>query len=470
MSIAARIESINNNLKNAYESLDGLGIDLTNTDKNLENLSSKIDILYNELPKITGEGTKITLTPTRKGRMQLDLKGNTKQVTSILPEEYTQVDYIESHGTEYIDTGVNADYKLSFKAKMKFLNTTQKFMGTIKIDDTNYLRHHFAVNAGMTYTNVIYYTGTRNVEITQFDNDIHEYNIDVYNKLANVDGGSDITMNYDTNFDTELNYFICARNRNAQLLQQDFIQIQIYKFKMYTAGVLVRDFIPCYRNSDNVVGLYDLVNGVFYENQGSGAFTYGSVFIIPNPDYPQNIEVVTGNNVVRNIGKNIAKSYVNSNARWRYSDSLYVDAEFEVGKKYVISFVDESVGNTYYRNEYFMSNVSSYNITVSGQRQSYYFECKSTDKTKSRTYVEGKGYVLFKNSNELSILPQFKDIQIEEVESYDVLPTPYEQYREKEYELNLGDMELCKINDYQDILFKNIVGDKNYNAELESGA
>lgn len=38
------------------------------------------------------------------------------------------------------------------------------------------------------------------------------------------------------------------------------------------------------------------------------------------------------------------------------------------------------------------------------------------------------------------------------------------------YNLNLGNIELCKIGDYQDILFKNVVGDENYNAELENGA
>jgi len=39
----------------------------------------KIKGIYNNWPKVTNEGTEITLTPTRKGRMQLDLKGNTSQ-------------------------------------------------------------------------------------------------------------------------------------------------------------------------------------------------------------------------------------------------------------------------------------------------------------------------------------------------------------------------------------------------------
>jgi hypothetical protein len=45
---------------------------------------------------------------------------------------------------------------------------------------------------------------------------------------------------------------------------------------LYDNNVLVRDFIPCYRKSDNEIGLYDVVNGVFYANAGSGTFTKGN--------------------------------------------------------------------------------------------------------------------------------------------------------------------------------------------------
>lgn len=52
--------------------------------------------------------------------------------------------------------------------------------------------------------------------------------------------------------------------------------MRLYYFKMWTDGVLVRDFVPVVRNSDNSRGLYDLANDVFYENIGTGAF------LIPN--------------------------------------------------------------------------------------------------------------------------------------------------------------------------------------------
>lgn len=47
--------------------------------------------------------------------------------------------------------------------------------------------------------------------------------------------------------------------------------------RIWKAGVLVRDFMPAIRNSDNVVGMYDTVSGTFFENQGTGVFVAGTV-------------------------------------------------------------------------------------------------------------------------------------------------------------------------------------------------
>ena len=51
--------------------------------------------------------------------------------------------------------------------------------------------------------------------------------------------------------------------------------MQLYTFKIYDNDVLVRDFMPCYRKSDNEIGLFDSVNGKFYTNKGSGTFEMG---------------------------------------------------------------------------------------------------------------------------------------------------------------------------------------------------
>lgn len=46
-----------------------------------------------------------------------------------------------------------------------------------------------------------------------------------------------------------------------------------YYVKIWDNGTLVRDMIPCYRKLDNVIWMYDAVNGVFYTNSGSWTFT-----------------------------------------------------------------------------------------------------------------------------------------------------------------------------------------------------
>ena len=50
---------------------------------------------------------------------------------------------------------------------------------------------------------------------------------------------------------------------------------KMYYAKFYYNDVLVRDLVPCYRKADNEIGMYDLVNGVFYTNAGTGTFTKG---------------------------------------------------------------------------------------------------------------------------------------------------------------------------------------------------
>ena len=48
-------------------------------------------------------------------------------------------------------------------------------------------------------------------------------------------------------------------------------------FDLKVGGVLLRSFLACRRTSDSVAGMYDIANGVFYSNAGTGTFTSGGV-------------------------------------------------------------------------------------------------------------------------------------------------------------------------------------------------
>jgi hypothetical protein len=80
MSISSRITEMEQHIGNAYDKIEDLGIDLTNVDKNIDNIATMLEDVWNEYPKVTATDVEeATLNGTKKGRMEIDLKGNTKQ-------------------------------------------------------------------------------------------------------------------------------------------------------------------------------------------------------------------------------------------------------------------------------------------------------------------------------------------------------------------------------------------------------
>ena len=65
--------------------------------------------------------------------------------------------------------------------------------------------------------------------------------------------------------------FLFARNNDGTA--GSFSSFKLYSCKIYKSWTLVRNFVPCYRKSDSVIWLYDLVNKQFYTNAGSWTFT-----------------------------------------------------------------------------------------------------------------------------------------------------------------------------------------------------
>lgn len=51
--------------------------------------------------------------------------------------------------------------------------------------------------------------------------------------------------------------------------------LRLYSYKLYESGTLVRDYVCCYRKSDDKVGLYDLVNSEFVTSANNYEFTKG---------------------------------------------------------------------------------------------------------------------------------------------------------------------------------------------------
>ena len=73
-------------------------------------------------------------------------------------------------------------------------------------------------------------------------------------------------------FQSKLPMYILSCNINGSA--SDGAEGNLYRLTIKENGVIVRDYIPCYRKSDSKPGLYDIVNKQFYTNAGSGEFSF----------------------------------------------------------------------------------------------------------------------------------------------------------------------------------------------------
>ena len=180
----------------------------------------------------------------------------------ILPPLYQQVEYIESTGTQWIDSGVmssNDDWKFI----LQFQRTTNT-RGVFLFGNTN------GFNASLDNNYVYRATGQAITGITASNTSFDEVVVEslTTTNVVKISVNGTLTTGSYSNW----NY----NNELGVIGGGGYYQIGKYKsLSIYKNNILVRNFIPCYRKTDNEIGLYDLVNGVFYTNQGTGTFIKG---------------------------------------------------------------------------------------------------------------------------------------------------------------------------------------------------
>lgn len=186
-----------------------------------------------------------------------------------------EVEYLESTGTQYIDTGVNTTNTLGFDVKFEWdtWNTANsRFMGVIKQDGSNYLRHHssdstqtfqYFVSNAATIIQDPAVTGVKHD--FKFNSNTRKYTFD------------DIEINESSSatFNTGLNYWLFGRNSNTESLK-NYASLKIYSAALYdNTNTALRKFVPAIMNGR--IGMYDKITKTLYENAGTGDFIAGKI-------------------------------------------------------------------------------------------------------------------------------------------------------------------------------------------------
>lgn len=191
--------------------------------------------------------------------------------TTLLPAEYQQVEYIESTGTQYIDTKFypNSSTSIEMKASNESGSNVCLYCsrGPSGYQDKTYTAILMVGKAiKVDYHNTSYQnlaTVTRGVPYVYRQNKNALY---IDDKLVRIIA--------ETEFETDYSMYLLASHLGNSSVG-NMGNIKLYYCKIWDGDTLVRDFIPCYKKSDNKVGLYDMVNNVFYPNLGTGEFIKG---------------------------------------------------------------------------------------------------------------------------------------------------------------------------------------------------
>lgn len=183
--------------------------------------------------------------------------------SSRLPEGYTEVQYIQSTGAQYVDTGFkpNQDSRVLIK-----LSTSETGSHTVFGADFSWTDDGFALGVGF-----IHY-GKETGTISGLNNG-SPHEVDFNKNIISMDGSTVLTMGAST-FSVPHNLALFANNRAGGI--QEKTTMALYYCRIYDGNTIIRDYIPCI-GPTGTAGLYDLVGGKFYGNSGSGSFAAGPV-------------------------------------------------------------------------------------------------------------------------------------------------------------------------------------------------
>lgn len=202
---------------------------------------------------------------------------------------------------------------------------------------------------------------------------------------------------------------------------------------LYVKGIRIRSEDGTTNLQNEVVNLYIGTQNL-YEPYTNGAS--------PNPDYPQDIHVVSGDNTIEVRGVNLANPSLKLG-----TINATTGAEESSTTKIRSDYIDiENITVMYYKR----TDNTNMKVRWYDKNKTFIDSSQSigTNLTGYKTPPANAKYVRF--TLDMTNLNYFTDSEF----IISGIDTPYTPYVSQSYPINLGTTELCKIGDYQDYIYK----------------
>lgn len=179
-----------------------------------------------------------------------------------LPNEYQQVEYLETTGSQYLllnTIKIDTDESF-FEIDFQMTGIREKQVRIISINREEVLFYTIGQTAKFYY-----YSGNWEKMKSFYYTDFDYYARHVFYANFNI-------CSLDSNI-VELDSKVLANG--VLTAGQGIGNVGFALYKIYKITTHMSEYIPCYRKADNKPGMYDIINNVFYTNEGTGEFIVG---------------------------------------------------------------------------------------------------------------------------------------------------------------------------------------------------
>ena len=184
-------------------------------------------------------------------------------------EKYIPVDYIESTGTQYIDTGFVPDSNTRIALDYQHTGDFSALFGARKGATDSVFGAWIDPNAIYPHYGHVAYT-----QATIITSTTGRFLFLMNKQEANMNG---LTSSCPAaSFNSGYSLSLLAMN-DAGVIDERRSEGRIYACKIFSGETIVRDFIPVISSLTNEAGLYDLIGGQFYRSKSTVPFISGGV-------------------------------------------------------------------------------------------------------------------------------------------------------------------------------------------------